>query len=290
MNVLSRGIRRLARARARLAKRWARLRGACAPAGGQIKRRLPDFFICGAARAGTTSMWQYLRQHPDVFMPPAFEWKEPSYFCASYGVKDWDFYLSLFQEAGDKKRVGEASGPYLTSPESPGLIQQAIPNPQFIIMLRNPADRAYSKWKWMHQYGYEKISSFPEALAAEDRCRFENDKFKKNHGQYYHNFLYFRSGLYHAQVKRFFDTFGRAPVHVLIFEEFIRDPRGAVQTAYAFLDVDPGFVPQIEIHNPTVETYGPLDSDLRRRLLQRYADNIAQLEQLLGRDLKRIWV
>jgi hypothetical protein len=137
--------------------------------GGKPRPRLPNFFICGAARSGTTSMWEYLRQHPDIFMPPVFEHKEPSFFCDSYGVGDWDAYLSLFAEAGKRKRVGEASGPYLTSPESPGRIKKVINDPRIVILLRNPAERAWSLFKWMHENGYEKITSFPEGWRRRKR-------------------------------------------------------------------------------------------------------------------------
>jgi hypothetical protein len=156
-------------------------------------------------------------------------------------------------------------------------------------MLGNPAERAHSKWKWMHQYGYEKIPSFVDALTAEDRCRFENEDFKKNHGQYYYNFLYFRSGLYYGQVKRFFDTFGRERVHIVIFEEFSRATVVAVQQVYAFLGVDSRFEPQIEIHNPTSAKHQPFDPALRQALLEKYSEDTSRLEQLLQRDLKSLW-
>jgi hypothetical protein len=256
--------------------------------GGKPRPRLPNFFICGAARSGTTSMWEYLRQHPDIFMPPVFEHKEPSFFCDSYGVGDWDAYLSLFAEAGKRKRVGEASGPYLTSPESPGRIKKVINDPRIVILLRNPAERAWSLFKWMHENGYEKITSFPEALEAEEKERFNNPRFLQDHGQYYPNFLYFRSGLYHDQVKRFFDTFGREPVRLLLFEEMTRDPLAAVRGLFEFLGVDASFAPKIQVHNPSSH-HATFDPALRRQLLARYAPDIDAVGQLLGRDLKSVW-
>jgi hypothetical protein len=250
--------------------------------------RLPNFFISGAARCGTTSMWQYLRQHPDIHMPPAVEQKEPSHYCEIYGVHDRAVYLSLFKDAGTKKMVGEASGPYLTSPDSPGRIQKEIPNAQFIILLRNPAKRAFSLYKWMQENGYEKCGTFEEALKAEKETRFQNDWFIKNNGQYYYNFLYFNSGLYYEQVKRFYDTFGREQVLVFIFEEFAENTASAVKNAYSFLGVDPSFQPKLEVHNATQRKHS-FDPALRAELMRQYAPNIAQLEQLLGRDLRSVW-
>ena len=91
---------------------------------------LPDFFIVGAARSATASLWQYLTQHPDVFMPLN---KEPSYFCelSNPGLAEFahfDAYLQLFAEAGDAKAVGEASVSYLWAPESAPLIRGVFPD------------------------------------------------------------------------------------------------------------------------------------------------------------------
>jgi hypothetical protein len=256
-----------------------------------VHTRLPNFFIPGAAHSATTSLWQYLRQHPDIYMPPVFELKEPSHFCTRYkfAMTDWQQYLGLFAEAKTQRRVGEASTPYLTSPESPGMIQRVIPDARFIISLRNPADRAYSLYKWMHQYGFETLPTFEAGLGTETKDRLDCDEFHDNNCQYYYNFLYFNSGLYHDQVKGFFDTFGRQQVHVIIFEEFIRQPTEHLRKIFTFLEVDPSFVPAMEVHNQTARSYGPIDPGLRARLLEQYAPNIRQLEGLLGRDLSAIW-
>src|SRR2546423_2056748 len=131
--------------------------------------RLPNFFICGAAHAATTSLWHYLRQHPDIYMPPTIEQKEPAYFCDIYGTNDSDFYLSLFADADGRKRVGEASTAYLTWPASAAKIRATVPEAKIIISLRNPVERAWSLYKWMRAHDYEKIPTFAEALEAEDK-------------------------------------------------------------------------------------------------------------------------
>ena len=78
----------------------------------------PNFFIVGAAKSGTTSLWAYLKQHPDIYMPEEMDHKEPSYYCNNLGIEEYDVYLQFFRNAGKAKAVGEASTPYLTSPES----------------------------------------------------------------------------------------------------------------------------------------------------------------------------
>jgi hypothetical protein len=251
--------------------------------------RLPNFFIAGAARSGTTSMWQYLRQHPEIYMPEAIDYKEPSFYGTLYGMRDRQAYLALFKDAGRKKLVGEASGPYLTDPSSPALIHKEIPHARFIVMLRNPADRAFSLFKWMQENGYEKTATFDEALKVETESRFNNDSFIQNNGQYYYNFLYFHSGLYAAQVKRLFDTFGRDRVFPIIHEEFARETACWVRATYSFLGVNPSFKPHLEVHNATSRDRHSFDPGLRAELIQRYAPDVRKLEQLLNRDLVSLW-
>ena len=142
----------------------------------------------------------------------------------------------------------------------------------------------------MHQYVFESVSSFTEALETETQSRLDREEFKENNCQYYHNFLYFNSGLYFEQVKRFFDTFGRDKVQVIIFEEFTRQPEQHLGQLFDFLEVDPSFRPAIEVHNPSSAKYGAMDAGLRSRLLEKYAPNIRQLENLLGRELASLWV
>src|SRR5260370_23408084 len=109
----------------------------CAPS----QSPAPNFFIVGAAKSGTTSLWQYLKQHPDIFMPADITLKEPSYYCDTYGVESYAAYLALFfKDATTQKRIGEASTPYLTSPESARKIYNGVPDSRIIMMLRNPVN------------------------------------------------------------------------------------------------------------------------------------------------------
>jgi hypothetical protein len=253
----------------------------------------PNFFIVGAARSGTTSLWQYLRQHPDIFMPGDIAWKEPSYYCDTYGVESYAAYLSsVFKDATTEKRIGEASTPYLTSPESARKIHDGVPDPRIIMLLRNPVDRAYSLWKWMHAYGYETIGSFEEALEAEFSSRKDKpefmSKFRKGYSAYYWDFLYFHSGLYFDQVKRYRDLFSRKQLAIIIFEEFVEKPLKFVHRLYEFLGVDPGFEPDIKIHN-AVPGYSPMNVNTQLDLQQRYLHDVTRLSKLLKRDLNSFW-
>lgn len=278
-----------------LFRKWLQRKSSLREDSGTLSRSpAPNFFIVGAAKSGTTSLLQYLRQHPDIFLPADIALKEPSYYCDTYGVENYAAYLSIFfKEATAQKMIGEASTPYLTSPESAGKIHDAVPHARIIILLRNPVDRAYSLWKWMHAFGYETIGSFEEALQVEIHSRKDNPdflrKFQKGGLTYYWDFLYFHSGLYFEQVKRYYDNFSKKQLKVIIFEEFVEEPLRSVHEIYKFLGVDPNFDPEIKIHNEGAPGYHPMNIDTQIDLRQRYLHDVAKLSKLLHRDLKTYW-
>src|SRR5215204_2818898 len=106
----------------------------------------PDFFIVGAFKSGTTALYEYLRSHPQVFMPFL---KEPHFFgddlTRHYGRMSLSEYLALFRDAQPGQRVGEASTWYLYSTTVPGQIAEFSPQAQIIILLRNPVDVMYAQ-------------------------------------------------------------------------------------------------------------------------------------------------
>lgn len=182
-------------------------------------------------------------------MPSDIRHKEPAYFSDIYGIRRLDEYVSLFSEVTNEKMIGEASGTYLTSPESPIRIKKMIPDAKFIIILRNPADRAYSLYNWMAREGYEYIGSFEKALEVEVSHRHGNTEFMNSNPEYYYDYLYFHSGLYSQQIQRYFDTFPREQILFLLFEEFANDLKTSLRKVFAFLGVHDTFVPSFEIHN-----------------------------------------
>ena len=130
---------------------------------------LPNFFIVGGARCGTTSLWQHLSMQPEVFMPEDEMVKEPAFFSYVGQRRTFDQYIDIFKEAGENhKWIGEASTVYLTDPESARSIYDFNKNARIIIMLRNPVHRAYSLYNWMVQDGYEYAGSFKKALSLEE--------------------------------------------------------------------------------------------------------------------------
>ncbi len=207
--------------------------------------RKPDFFIVGAQRSGTSAMRNYLRKHPEIFIPTGIG--EPG-FLATDGpwprvIRDEKTYLSLFADAKDEKRVGEKSTRYLVSRLAAAEIKAFQPSASIIIMLRNPVDMVYSWHSFSLFIGLEDISDFEAALAADkDRRRgmhLPNGRNPKDARW----FIYRERARYTEQVQRYFDTFGRERVQVIIFDDFVRDTAGVYRDTLKFLNVNPDFRP-----------------------------------------------
>ena len=201
--------------------------------------RRPDLFLVGAPKAGTTSLYRYLREHPDVYMSPV---KEPMYFSPDvfrsqrnryvYG-RDEAKYLSLFEGATHERRVGEASTHYLASPKAPSLVKEFQPEARIVVMLRNPADLAYAWHDERVQKGIELIREFALALEDPDASR-----------------PYLEIARYGSQLERWVTAFGRERVHVIVFDDFVGDAARQYRAALEFLGVDAEFQPQsFAIHN-----------------------------------------
>ncbi len=206
----------------------------------------PDFFIVGAAKAGTTTLFMHLEQHPDIFMSTPE--KEPGFYCDIWGLTDPDEYAALFAGARQDQICGEASTVYLTCPASARMIYEANPEAKIIILLRNPIDRAYSLYNQMVKTGNEKLYPFARALEAEEE-RAKTDPTTEYVPGYHYNYLYLQSGFYSGQVKRYFDTFPRQNVHTLLFEDLAQQPAGSVRGILEFLGVDPEFSEEVGVYN-----------------------------------------
>lgn len=197
--------------------------------------RLPNLFILGAGRCGTTFLHEQLGRHPHVFMSPN---KEPTFFCDSSGMTGPSEYLDQFSAATEEPYVGESSHAYMSSPTSAAILKTFVPNARFIVSLRNPVDRAYSLYAWMTAAGFEWRSPFEAALAAED-ARAASERFKRNNPQYFFNYLYRGSGQYGEQVARYLEMFPRDRFHFLKFEDLLTDPLSELEGICSFLSIDP---------------------------------------------------
>lgn len=205
--------------------------------------RLPNFLVVGAAKCGTTSLWHYLSQHPDVYLPR--QRKELHHFAAdavlahSAGPGDgravedlcasWDDYLAQFAEAGDQSAIGDVSPSYFAYPESAVAIRDRLGDPRIVLILRDPVQKAFSQYSHLVRDGRETLP-FWEALQAEPERR------AKGYGALWR---YAEGGLYAEPVAKFLDLFGRERVQVLFFEDLIREPAATMRSLFGFLGVDP---------------------------------------------------
>lgn len=180
----------------------------------------PNLFIVGAAKSGTTSLFAYLQQHPDVYMSPI---KEPHYLCSHHfpdpftGPGDEDLgvirteseYRQLFAGGEGAPVTAEASVYYLFFPDTAEKIKEWNPDAKIIIMLRDPVDRAFSAYKHTTRDGRETMR-FEQALAAESERRRSG---------YQPLWWYREIGLYAEQVRRYLEQFGRDRVKIILYEE-----------------------------------------------------------------------
>jgi hypothetical protein len=245
--------------------------------------RLPNFFIAGAPKAGTTSLHFYLAQHPQVFMSPI---KEPMFFGAAdllsppyrdavlarvargrvalqayldglrrpptwSFVLDWDDYLRLFRDARGETAVGESSTGYLWLPSAAREIRSKVPQARLAFVLRDPAERAltmYSRDRW-----HDPRLTFPRWFQANrDQPRL-------------------RAGLgaarYGTHLQRFFEIFPREQLRVYLYEDYRADPRSVLRDLFAFLDVEPAYPVDVSRrHNETPAARFPRLHALRRRI------------------------
>ena len=244
----------------------------------------PNFFIVGAPRTSTTSLYNYLKQVSKIFLSPI---KEPNYFNASTisaghkvkPIQDKKNYLHLFNDVKNEKIIGEASVWYLADPKAPYLIHQQCPNAKILISLRDPVERVYSHFM-MHVPGLWSISSFHEKLQNE--LRDGTDFNKPNMG--------IRRGLYHDDIKRYLDVFDPEQVKISIFEEFILDPKKALKDILHFLELDECIdecegINYQQFFARAQESKPIMDKTDRTNLTNFYSKDVEKLELLLKRRL-----
>ncbi len=206
---------------------------------------LPNFFIVGANKAGTTSLHNYLALHPDIFMSRI---KEPMYFTlkdvteknkrkhaeqnhmknAIYTIED---YLDLFQGSYGHKAIGESSTAYLGNPKAPKEIIKEIPDAKIIIILREPIDRAISNYRMYVDWGLEQ-DSFEAAISK----ILEKKELEKPGRK-----MYLGIGLYAEAVKRYINLFSSERVCICLFDDFKKNPEKILRDVCHFLAVDEQF-------------------------------------------------
>ena len=195
----------------------------------------PNFFILGAAKSGTTFLYETLKHHPQIFFPIE---KEPSFLSYHFDkhINSTAKYFELFDDVRDETVIAEASPNYLPDPTSPRILKGLFPDAKFLVTLRNPADRAYSMYINLRRYGHESCRTFEQALSLEDKRL--NSKNFKDKNQYFYHFLYFRSGLFGEQLQRYFSIFNREQFYIVTLEHLKNNFAETMGNILTFLDVD----------------------------------------------------
>jgi len=230
--------------------------------------RLPNFFIVGAPKAGTTALYAYLDQHPEVYMSPL---KEPCYFAPEQSQENpyssWEGYLTLYRGVRAETAIGEATACYLWSRTAAQNIAARVPHGRIIISLRNPVERAFSQYLEMLTIGATR-KSFRQEIDASLSCSRE--------GKIGYLWPFLEVGRYHEQILRYFKAFPRAQIHILLYDELVRAPAAAVAHLYDFLGVNPGFLPDLSRrHNePAVPKFVGISYLLKQSGAWRYLRNL----------------
>jgi hypothetical protein len=288
---------------------------------GSRRPRRPNYFIVGAPKCGTSSLFDHLGQHPQVFNSPR---KEPFFFgtdLPSVRRPTLEEYLELFGGATSEKAVGEASTAYLHSRRAASEIRAFEPSARIIVCLRSPVDLIVSFFNYRRWQGAEPEETLEAALAAERR-REETGAPA---------LLYRGHAAFTEHLTRYFETFGRDAVHVVLLDDLRARAEEVYRRTLEFLGVDPTFRPDFRVVNPTLAvrsrafhrfiarppswlsaaatTLLPLGvrhrifgrlrrlnsgrgrlpgvpPDVRARLIEEYRPEVERLSDLLGRDLR----
>ncbi|MDY6937185.1 MAG: sulfotransferase [Cyanobacteriota bacterium] len=284
--------------------------------------KLPDFIILGAGKSGTTSLYKYLQQHPQVFFPE----KKELYFFAFEGedkpegmITQFDRYQEMFANAPDDRVIGEVSSVYLFRPRAADRIQHYRPEAKLIAILRNPVDRAFSDYL-MHVGNNHFSIIDPQTGKPKE---FAN--IVKNRG------YFIQIGFYAEQLKRYYDRFDADQIKVYLYDDLVADSQSLVRDMFEFVGVDADFVPDMSKRhkvsgipknrtlNDLVMKKNPirslaatvlkpflssqirdrirdninksnlekpqLSAELRQEAIEIYRDDILQLQDILQRDL-----
>lgn len=223
-------------------------RGSTVPSGPMMpERERPDFLIIGAAKSGTSALYNQLAAHPEIFMTPV---KEPNFFALKnldvdfQGPGDADTvnrrsvttaeaYRRLFSRRSDERVAGEASTLYLYNPRAPGEIRRFHPGIKLIAVLRNPVERAFSSYRHLVRDGRE-TETFSGGLAAEE---------SRIAAGWSHIWHYTRVGFYARQLRRYRKEFPADQLAVFTYDRFCERPEEVLREIFELLGVDPDFVP-----------------------------------------------
>lgn len=252
---------------------------------------LPDFYIIGFVKCGTTSMYEYLMQHPCVHPPKG---KEISYFDRLY-YKGINWYKAAFPSKFHKYinknfrnkefQTGEATPQYIEHPHALSRIKKITPNAKFIVLLRNPVDRTFSQYARNLKNDYE-YRTFSDALKHEsERIQGRYEKMETDDKYYswdYEIYGYLEHGIYAKKLERWLRIFPKEQFMIIQSEEFLRNISGTYQQVLKFLGL-PKWEPEEYILYKHRQSRDQMDPVLRKQLVEYFRPYNKQLYKLIGR-------
>lgn len=245
---------------------------------------LPDFLVAGAMKAGTTTLWAMLNQHPEIYVTRP---KELHYFDRHFD-RGREWYADQFSPGPAERVVGEATPIYMTDPVYHQRMHATVPDARILIILREPSARAYSHYWMMREKGSEPFDTFEDGLEAEAERWDDPPQLRAKW-----RFAYVRRGYYAEQLQGLESLYGREAMHVMVFEEFLAGPQAAMREAFDFLGVDSAVADSVELEHrkssrgarKAKRGYPPMASATREQLRAHFAPHNAALEDWLGREV-----
>jgi hypothetical protein len=243
------------------------------------QRALPDAMIIGAMKSGTSSLHNYLTQHPGVIAPLR---KELHYFDVHYDQGE-RWYRANFGRLGEPGLNLDSSPYYLAHPLAPQRAHALVPHARLIVLLRDPVRRAYSHY-WHERDKKRETLSFEEAIAAEP-ARLGDDEQRLARGEIRHSrahqhFGYLARGRYAEQLERWWRVYPREQTLVLRFEDLAREPMEVLARTLDFLALPR--IAQVRLEARNVRRYPPMDPAIAARLREYFEPHEARLQALLS--------
>ena len=254
---------------------------------------LPDFLIIGFVKCGTTSMYQYLMNHPDIHRSSG---KEIDYFDRFYSrginwykvkfpLKSKKFFIKNISKR--KFLTGEATPRYIEHPHALKRIQKTLPNAKFIILMRNPVDRAYSHYN-MNMTSELEYLSFEDALKKEKkRIQGRYEKMQKIEDYYswdYDIFGYLEHGIYVKYLKKWMDVFPKEQFLILETEEFKKNTSEVYNKTLKFLNLPKHTLEEYTFHKKLEYKTKKINPETRKQLIEFFKPHNEELYTLIGRN------
>jgi len=251
-----------------------------APPNQTLLHRSPEFLIVGAQKAGTTSLYNCLKQHPDI---QAAKKKEIHYF-SQYFNKGLDWYLQHFPERESNKLSGEASPFYLYHPHSAERIASQLPQVKIIILLRNPVQRAISHYHQQARRHHEKLAMLEAFQKEDERISSAWHKLlagKQTSGVKIQQCSYLSRGKYLEQILRYEKYFPREQIMIIESTDFFDHPQETLSRLFNFLGINTNFMPT-DLWPRKPGNYADTDPEVLHYLNEYFTPHNKALFQHLG--------